>query len=348
VKASSRGLLSPILAALLRGIIFLGITEAVFYRLLASPGHGTTPSWLAGLHRSVFVAGEVAFQLNFLFILLALVGVSYRTLRIRPWPAGLNGFLAVSWLSLSALGIAAAALASGPAFGISFVALSLIVLLFLAMHRYAVSESASVRSFTIAYSAAMLCSGLTETLEFATWPVGPSASLSRLQGQILSAGQILLWLASIAAFLAFFEMEARRPGARRARWAGITIAGVVSLAFAGGCLLALSRLAILEGETSPLGVFLLSTSLFLAAATAGSNLLQATTRRTGFGLLLIILAGYPLRIAHQNLLMVLGAAVLLAPRPAPTPSELMRMWLPVAGPRGPGGPARGPDGTTIG
>ena len=34
----------------------------------------------------------------------------------------------------------------------------------------------------------------------------------------------------------------------------------------------------------------------------------------GYGLLLLILAGFPLRITHQDMLMVLGAALVFAPR----------------------------------
>lgn len=69
----------------------------------------------------------------------------------------------------------------------------------------------------------------------------------------------------------------------------------------------------LGDDPSLLRVILLCGALFLGILTASANLIDPQNKARGYGLLLLVLAGFPMRITHQDMLMVLGAALVFAP-----------------------------------
>lgn len=320
IQTPPRAFDSPVLAAFLRALVFVGFTEAVFYRLLPDPVSPLSPSIGNTIHASLNRAGSLTFFLAFFFVTLALGNVAYRALRHPLWPAGLNGFLSLCLLCLVMLGFSAVVTERGPLFAAAFTGLSLLTLLFIAMHAFvAAGCSASMRILAVCYGAAAICSAgatLSGTL-------GLSGSILRvglpgiLSGPAfatgaLRAGQTLLAVAAAAAFFAFAPWVASggRGGARR--WPALTLGAVAAVGFAGGCLLAPARVALLGGKASPLVVITLSWVLFLGVVSAASNMTDPERRLRAYGILLVLLAGFPLRIAHQQLMAVLGAVLLFS------------------------------------
>jgi hypothetical protein len=320
---------TPLMMAFLRALTVVGLTEAIFYRLLPEPGSGSLPGLLRRMHASLNSAGSLGFFLAVLFVVLALIQLAYRTARVRAWPAGLNGFLAVCFLCLASLGFVAASAESGPGFAIGFTLLALATLLFLAMHAFAASPSVWIRAFAVCYAAAAICSAAGTLPRFLGrlaaeappaiarfLPSGPSPAAAGA----LSAGYVLLAVAGALAFLAFCDLEGRSSWASTRLAFSILPSGLAAMAFALGCLIAPSRMALLGGHASGVTVLLLTSALFLGTLTAASAILDPPRRGLGFGLLMLVLAGYPLRIAHQDMLMVLGSALVFAPRHAVTPA----------------------------
>lgn len=306
---------SPPLRGFLRALIFVGLTEAIFFRLLPEPSVTASGGTIERLHRSVSSAGATTFLLAFVLVTLALLAIAWRTLKDHPWPSGLNGFLAVCFLCLALLGATAGIVPSGPAFAIAFTLLSLLTLLFVAMHAFATSDSVWERSFLVLYSASVLAGALGTVPRFAARIAPGSEALMAAAQRALDAGTALSAVAAALAFMAYVDTPLRGAGAGRS-WAGLLLGALGAGALAAGSLMAPESLSLLGGSSSPVEVLLLSMALFLGSMTAVTNLLEPRRRTIGYGLLLLVLAGYPMRIAHQDMLMIVGAFLLLCPDPA--------------------------------
>jgi len=308
---------SPLLLAILRALVFVGLTEAIFYRLLPAPSRLAFQSALDRMHDSVDRAGSLTFILAYLLVTLGLLVVAHRSLRVRLWPAGLNGFLVVCLVCLSGLALAALVSAPGPLFALAFSSLTLVAFFFAAMHSFTMEKSRRARAFTVAYSAALLCSmagtfaGLGPAL-----PGGLRDRFNAWAEASLGAGSVLLSAAACFAYMAFADFGRSRHRVGGMRWMALGIAAAAALGLAAGSTLAPPRLALLGWNPAPWEVILLSFTVFVSTLTALLSLLEPVTRLTGYGLLLLVLAGYPLMIAHQHLLAVLGSMLIFAPRRA--------------------------------
>ncbi|MFQ5700237.1 MAG: hypothetical protein ACE5HU_00145 [Acidobacteriota bacterium] len=299
-----------------------GLTESIFYRLVPEPTVHGTPSLIEKLQVSLNRAGSLTFLLAFILVLAALVTVSRYTLRERPWPSGLNGFLAFCFIALVGLGLSASMARTGPLFAVVFTVVAVVTLLLISMHAFTVSGSRRVRAFAVCYNGAVICSALIALAVFlqrfpaGSWPI----PLDPLRRVLLwagvpaqPAGVLLLGAASAFAFLSFADLE---DVFRKHRTLGVLTllaAGLAGFGLAAGSLLAPTRLGFLGPAPARLAVLLLSFALFLGALTAGLNLIEPRRRPLGYGVLLLVLAGFPHQIAYQDLLMVLGASLVLSP-----------------------------------
>jgi len=347
---------SPAILALLRGLIFLGAIEAVFYRLLPEPRTAFPGDLTGHLHASLYRAGGVSFLLAFLLATVTLAAVAWRTLRHRPWPTGLNGFIAVCLLCMAVMGLSAAVWDKGPGFAILFTLLALIAVLFVAMDGFAAGRGAWERAFMVTYCGAAACSAFSVALRFAgrfalaagSGRGGRFPSLRQLidaSGYALSAGGVLVAGACIAAFMAYANPGARGGPVRRRFLLSTAVSAVVAALFAAGCILG-------PGSLSPLGarpaggeVLLVSWCLFLSILTAVSTTLDPQRRGVGYGLLILVIAGFPLRIAYQDILMVLGVVMVFGPRvvPRPLPARVDFVTTPALAAPPPSPPAGEPD-----
>lgn len=306
---------SPLLMVFLRALVFVGLTEAILYRLLPEPRGVRDPQLLERLHASLSNAGEKTFILACLLAMIALTTVGTGTIRHRTWPPGLNGFLSACMVSLASLGLSALLIDRGPVFAIAFTTLSFLVMLFMAMHAFSSSLSGWGRAFAVSYACVVLCSTLGSIINFTDYAVplqGPAAFMIDLIRPSLSAGEIFLTVSAVAAFMAFFDFG-RLEATRTPLWMVTALAATPAVSLAAVSLLAPRGFAFLGADPNPVRVALLSTALFLGALTAISNLIDPDRKVLGYGLLLLVLAGYPLRITHQDMLMVLGAALAFAP-----------------------------------
>ena len=313
-----RGLATPVLMAFLRSLAFVGITEAVFYRLLPAPASSQTGP-MAQLHASLYAAGNLTFHLAFFVVTLALMHVAYRTLRQSVWPRGFNAFLALCLLCLSALGVAAFTMGGGPGFAILFTVVSLTATLLLAMHAFSIAGSAWVRAFAVCYCGALVCSAVGTIARLAGDTTSWRSAGEQLHLRALPGGEVLLVAAGLLSFMAFYEFGWDRsphgPERGGTKMLPLLLGLVAGAGLAGGCLLAPERLALLGPNPGAARVIMLSAALFLGTTTAAAGLLDPDGRLQGYGLLLLLLAGFPMRIAYQHLLVVLGAALLFAPTP---------------------------------
>ncbi|HET9480340.1 MAG TPA: hypothetical protein VFP98_01160, partial [Candidatus Polarisedimenticolia bacterium] len=78
-------------------------------------------------------------------------------------------------------------------------------------------------------------------------------------------------------------------------------------------------------------VALLASTIFLGSLSAMLNLADASARMRGQGLLLLLAAGFPLGIAQQNLLAVLGAVLVFSPGRPQSAAEAIRSEAPLEG-----------------
>ena len=313
---------SPFLLAFLRALVFVGLSEAIFYRLLPAPTNTAFPSLMERLHASVDRAGSLTFILAFVLVIVALLNVAHRSLRFRLWPAGLNGFLVVCLVCLAGLGLAAMISSPGPVFAVAFTILSMATFFFIAMHAFAGEASQRARAFIIFYAAGLLCSSVVTLGDFAAWlprQVRGStfaelvSAVTEPADAALLAGAVLMCLAAVFAFLSYADLEAARTRFGVLSWFAILVSVMAAAGLAAGSLLAPVRLALLGGDPGILRVLMLSFALFAGTLTALLNLLQPETRLLGYGLLLLLLAGFPVVIAHQQLLVVLGSVLVFAP-----------------------------------
>src|SRR5678816_3204957 len=191
-----RGLSSPVLMAFLRALAFVGITETVFYRLMPAPALSGT-GILAHLHASLNSAGNLTFHLAFFVVTLALIHLAYRTLQQAVWPRGLNAFLALSFLFLAALGVAAFTMGGGPGFAILFTVVSLTTILLLAMHAFSIAGSSWFRAFAVCYCGALVCSATGTIARLAGGMTSWHEAGERLHQRALSGGELLLVAAGL-------------------------------------------------------------------------------------------------------------------------------------------------------
>lgn len=326
---------SPVLAAFLRALVFVGFTEAVFYRLLPDPASPLSPSVGNTIHASLNRAGSLTFFLAFFFVTLALGNVAYRALRHPLWPSGLNGFLSLCLLCLVMLGFSAVVTERGPLFAAAFTGLSLLTLISIVMHSFVAAGSASMRILSVCYGAAAICSAgatLSGTMSLSGSPLrgllprllsGPEFTLG-----VVRAGQALLAVAAAATFFALTPWLATTQSGRGRKWPAIALGALAAVGFAGGCLLAPARVALLDGKAPPIVVITLSWVVFLGVVSAASNMTDPEHRLRAYGILLVLLAGFPLRIAHQQLMAVLGAVLLFSPEARETEQSPGRSVVP--------------------
>ncbi|HKY31316.1 MAG TPA: hypothetical protein VJV23_02185 [Candidatus Polarisedimenticolia bacterium] len=307
----SHPLVSP---ALLRTLAFLGVTEALLYRLARPPAAGEGAS--SGVAASLHEGAGFAFTLAFLLSIAVLLNLAFRAARRPAWPGGLNTFLGICFVGLAAMGVSALAADAGPVLAIGFTSLSLVALMAIAMHAFAVLTPAWPRAFAVAYAAAALCSAASVVPAFLERLAWAPARRPELLVQAPRAGEVLLAAAGVLSFLAW--AEARPGGAARIQAAvALVPAGMAGLGLAAASLMTAPETGLLGARPEAWRVLLLSSGLFLAVLTATLNLMSPRTRGVGYGLLFLTLAGFPLRIAHQDALMVIGAALLLAPPDGP-------------------------------
>ena len=306
---------SPLLRAFLRTLAFLGPIEAIFFRLLPPP-EGPSLTALARAHESLHRAGELAFWLSLALAIVLLITLARTALTSRIWPPGLNGFLAVCLMSQAALGIGAAiGETPGPAFAAAFTLIAVMAAMAIATHAYA-AAAGFMRAFLVTYVSSVLCSGITTVASFGH-RLGIFSMPVAVAGASYTAGLILLALSGVLAFLAFTEPMHLFDLGKKAAFFAVVTAASASLGFAAACLLGDASIAPLGTRPSVPLVLQLSFAIFAGGLSIAANLLSPERRFVGYGLLLMLLAGFPQRIALQDMLMVLGAALLLAPRRAP-------------------------------
>jgi len=68
-----------------------------------------------------------------------------------------------------------------------------------------------------------------------------------------------------------------------------------------------------------------------ASMTVSSCLLRPDRRLVGYGLLMMLLAGFPLRVAYQHMMMALGMILAMAPPPVVVPEATFVSLKPVGG-----------------
>src|SRR5262245_2200926 len=123
---------SPLLMAFLRVLAFVGITEALFYRMLPEPS-GHEQGLVAYLHVSLSSAGDTTFLLAFFILTVALTVIASRLLRAPAWSPGINTFVSLGTLCLATLGVSAFAIGGGATFAVGFSLLALAIVLVVSM-----------------------------------------------------------------------------------------------------------------------------------------------------------------------------------------------------------------------
>lgn len=295
----------PVSTPLVRALLFAGVIEGLLYRLLPEPA-AQPATWVERLHASLHRGGGFMFFVAYALVIACLVDLSWKTLRDHRWPAGLNGFLSICFLCLAMLGISVVMAPGGPLFAAGFTVLSLAVILALTMHAFTTAASLSSRALLVTWTGAVVCSAFVVMAEALARGGGVASAWLRAADAAHPAGEALLAAAAACAFLSLHDASA--PGA----WAGLVPAGLGAAALAAGSVLPSPRWALVEG-LHPMRLALLACALFLATLTGLSCLPDPKRRTAGVGVLVLLLAGFPLHIAHQQMLAVIGAALLLAP-----------------------------------
>jgi len=322
---------SPLLHAFLRALTFVGLTESIFLRLVPAPNAAWSGTLAGRIHDNLHAAGRFTFMLAFFLVTITLVNVSSRMLRQRIWPDGANGFLAFCLVCLAALGVVAFAFGLGPTVAAGYTVMALVAALTLAMHEFARSGSAWVKAFVVSYCGALVCSAVAALARAAgDFPIigGGDALLSEAA---VTGGQVLFAGAGVMSFLAYFDFGASRGGTTGLAGLPLILGTVTGGGFAIACLLAPDRLALLGPHPSPVRVMFLASSLLLASMTVSSCLLRPDRRLVGYGLLMMLLAGFPLRVAYQHMMMALGMILAMAPPPVVVPEATFVSLEPVGG-----------------
>ncbi len=333
----------PLLRAVLRALLFAAVLETLFYRLLTLPARAPGSPWLEDLHVSTGRAGQMMFFVAFLFLLPALVSIAYGALRHPRWPGLTNGVVAIGILTLTVLAVSASVNPHGPIFALGFGSLSLMVQLGMLAGMFERRTDPAGRALAVLLAGALLCMWLSNGVDLAERVSLPWLSPG-LHTPAASAGMWLLFGAGAMSFFAFSPPAPTAPG-RAASAATYGLPAASAFALIVGAVVhppLLSRLGTVFGVpgSGTLAVILTTsaaaTALFLVLLTAIRGLRDPGFRTRAAGLVFLVLAGYPHRIAYEHLLAVLGVA-LITGAPAPLiPRRLGRVDN-AAAPDAPGG-----------
>jgi hypothetical protein len=319
---------APLLPAVLRTLLFTAVIEAIFHRVLTIPARSEAWPWLARAHVTTGRAGQLMAFVSLALVLAASLGVAYAALRAPAWPGALNPLVALGLVGLVGMVVLASLGSPGPAFAAGFAILALAVGWGMLAGMYDGREDLPGRAFAVALAGAMTC-GTAGTLSDLWADMTGSAAARALAEPWESAGRWLLCGAGALAFPAF--SGPLRPFARftdRAAAYGVSAASAFTLAVGVAAHPPiLDRLAGAAGPPQASAVGRVAAAgaacaaLFLATFTACRGLAEERGRARGFGILFLVLAGYPHASAYQHLLALTGLALLTAgvappPRPA--------------------------------
>jgi hypothetical protein len=322
---------TPLRLALLRVTAFAAAVEAICFRLLPRAGPRDLQggfSWVGELRGNLAQSGATAFVIALALCLALLMGQATRALGRRPGGPWINGLLAGCIMALITTSLSAAMLPVGPAFVAGFSLLSVLIVLLVVGQSYPGLETGWQRGCAVALASLMVCSCLSQLALVSSRAA--SARLAAVAGGFesaaASAGFLLAAAAGVLSFMAWSDLEsAHRPDRPWRLSLEGALSGAGSLAFAAVCLFPPRSASMGALPQSWPAVAAASASLFLAGVTALGNMMTPGRAHVGYGLLFMILAGFPLRTALQNLLMVLGCLCLFetiaVPAEPATPAE---------------------------
>jgi len=317
---------APFVRALLRTLLFAASIEAIFYRLLTIPPTSSW-GWVEELHVSTARGGVLMFMVAFALLLPTLLTIAYSTLRAPAWPGGLNALVAMGILALLALGISAGLSPRGPAFALAFSVLAASVALAMLAGMYDARQDLAGRFFAVSLSGAIVCMAASGAVDLAARILPGRFAFPT--AAVAAAGRWLFITSGLAAFPAFAsETNASLGAAGRAAGLGLSVASAFTLvvgAVAHPPLLSRVGGALGIASTDSMGSIpdILRTSaaaaaLFLTTQTALRIFPAVEGPGRAYGLLFILLAGYPHRIAYQHLLALTGVALVTgSARPRP-------------------------------
>jgi len=315
---------SPILRSFLRALLFAVLIETIFYRLLTIPARSPAWPWIEDLHVSTGRAGELMFTIAFALLVPTILGLAYAALRTPAWPGSLNGLVGVGLLTLVALTVLAALSPAGPVFAIGFSSIAVLVSLGMLSGMYESREDLPGRLFAVTLAGSLACMAAATGSEWMRLLSGPGLPGS-IDRPVKSAGMWLLFAAGVLAFPAFGTLAGAARGVMgRAATYGVSTA--TAFAFVVGAVAHPPLLANLQDTLGPgspgsLAVILrtgaASAAVFLVVFTSLRGLLQTESRVRAYGLLFLLLSGYPHRIAYQHILGVLGLALVTGSSQAP-------------------------------
>jgi len=306
---------APLVRALLRALLFAASIEAIFHRLLTIPARSARP-WVEGLHVSTERAGLLMFYVAFALLIPTLLAIAYSTLRSPAWSGGLNALVWLGLLALTAMTISAAFGPRGPAFALGFSLLAAAVALAMLSGLYEARSDLAGRAFAVLLAGAVACmasSGAVDLLGRIA-PYRPGFPVAA----VAAAGQWLFIAAGLLAFPAFAPEAGSRPGVV-GHAAGLGLSAASAFTLIVGVVAhppILSRLGASLGAAWPgSGAGIATTAaaaaaLFLTLLTCVSIFNDPEGRGRAYGLLLLLLAGYPHGIAYQHLLALAGLALL--------------------------------------
>src|SRR5262249_43449923 len=205
----NRPIASPLLMAFLRVLAFVGITEALFYRMLPEAS-GREQGLVAHLHASLSSAGDMTFLLAFFILTVALTMIATRLLRAPVWTPGLNTFVSLGELCLATLGVSAFAIGGGAAFAAGFSLLALAIVLVVSMSAMVRPAFGWERAFAVCYASTVIAS-TTSMIAGAVASGRMAGRADALAAGALKGGELLLACSGVLSFLAFHRFE-RFPG----------------------------------------------------------------------------------------------------------------------------------------
>src|SRR5262245_56237318 len=256
------------------------------------------------------------FILSFAIVLPTLLAVAYSSLRTTAWPGGLNSFVAVGLIALVVMTIVAAMALRGPAFAVGFTAISLLVGLGMLAGMFESREDVAGRCLAVLLAGALLCSDLAM---FSGWlrDVGARSLDAGIEGNIAAAARWMLFGAGALAYPAFASPStAQQKLGERAATYGVSAATALTLVV--GTIThppILERLRDAAGAgggvaSSVLRTTAAASALFLVTFTTSRGFALPPLRFRSYGLLFLLLSGFPHRIAYQHLLAMLGLALI--------------------------------------
>jgi hypothetical protein len=279
------------------------------------------------------------FIIAFAFLLPTLLTIAYASLRSPAWPGGLNALVAMGLLAMVVLGISMAFDARGPVFALGFTLLAAMVGLAMLAGLYERDPEISSRVFAILLAGALVCATLSTSADLIRHVAPWRAPFP--EPAVAAAARWLLAGAGLAAFPAFSPDGPAPSGAgRMAAGLGLSAASAFVLIFGAVAQPSfLSRIAgaLRFGSSGSLsGILYISAAaaaVFLTLLTAFRCFSVAESRARAYGLLFVLLAGWPHRIAYQHLLALAGVALLTASRAPQPPVDLRMIAIPDPPPR---------------